>query len=370
MTANGRVALFLPSLFGGGAERMMVNLASGLAARDVPVDLLLIKADGPYLADVSERVRIIELRAPRVSQSIFELVRYLRRERPVGLLSTLNHPNLAAITAKLVARVPTRVVVRQANTLSASTNGAPRLLPRVVRRLIRHAYRRADRIVAVSDGVATDLARVTGLPRERIEVIPNPVLTPELVEAAREEPTHPWFAAGGEPVVLGVGRLKKQKDFPTLLRAFAQVRRQRPARLVILGEGPDRPMLEALARTLGLDEAVSLPGFVPSPFPHMARAAVFVLSSAWEGLPGALIQALACGTPVVATDCESGPREILEHGRYGRLVPVGDPSALSEAILATLAEPHRATVPAQALRRFSQDVAVDRYLGVLHGASG
>lgn len=369
MTRNGRIALFIPSLFGGGAERMMVNLAGGLAERGHPVDLLLIRAAGPYLADVADAVRVTELKARHVSASIPEVANYLRRERPLGLLSTLNHPNLAAIAAKHLARVATRVVVRQANTLSASTNGAARLLPRVVRQLVRHAYRYADGIVAVSDGVASDLARVTRLPRERIEVIPNPVVTPRLFEAARQEPSHPWFVPGGEPVVLAVGRLRKQKDFPTLLRAFDRVRRRRAARLVILGEGADRPELEALIRTLGLDDAVSLPGFVPSPFPYMRRAAVFVLSSAWEGLPGALIQALACGAPVVATDCESGPREILDHGRYGRLVPVGDAEAMGDAILAILAEP-QTPVPRQAWEPFSRDIAVDRYLAVLRGRSG
>jgi glycosyltransferase involved in cell wall biosynthesis len=199
-----------------------------------------------------------------------------------------------------------------------------------------------------------------------MHILPNPVVTPELTSKAAEALDHPWFGAGEPPVVLGVGRFKKQKDFATLIRAFDRVRRKRVARLLILGEGPYRASLEALIAELGLSDQVMLPGFASNPFAYMARAGVFVLSSAWEGMPGALIQAIACGAPVVATDCESGPREILQGGRYGRLVPVGDPAALAEAIQATLEEP-RAPVPLEAVERFTRSAAVSGYLEVLRG---
>jgi glycosyltransferase involved in cell wall biosynthesis len=199
-------------------------------------------------------------------------------------------------------------------------------------------------------------------------VLDNPSVAPEVPALADAPLDHPWFHPGAPPVVLGVGRLSKQKDFPLLLRAFAEVRRVREARLLILGEGEERSSLATMIEALGLDADAALPGFVQNPFAYMARAAVFVLSSAWEGSPGALIQALACGAPVVATDCESGPREILQGGRFGRLVPTGDVTALAAAILATLDEPRRA-VPEEAWYRFSQDAAVDGYLRVLHPAS-
>jgi glycosyltransferase involved in cell wall biosynthesis len=201
-----------------------------------------------------------------------------------------------------------------------------------------------------------------------MHILPNPVVTPDLASKAAEPLDHPWFRPGEPPVVLGVGRLSKQKDFATLIRAFDRVRRARGARLMILGEGPERAGLQALADELALSQDVALPGFASNPFAYMARAGVFVLSSAWEGMPGALIQAAACGAPVVATDCESGPREVLQDGRYGRLVPVGNPAALADAILSTLDQP-RTAVPAEAIERFTRNAAVSGYLEVLRGAN-
>jgi glycosyltransferase involved in cell wall biosynthesis len=228
-------------------------------------------------------------------------------------------------------------------------------------------YPWADAVIAVSDGVADHIARLTGMPRERITTIYNPVVTTELLEKARKPVDHPWLAPGQPPVVLGVGKLKIQKSFRTLIRAFARVRAARPARLVILGEGARRRALEALVDELGLREDVALPGYVANPWAWMARAAVFALSSRWEGLPGALIEAMACGCPVVSTDCPSGPAEILQGGAYGPLVPVGDAGALADAILALLeAPPDRARLRARAAM-FCVDPAVDRYLAVLLG---
>jgi glycosyltransferase involved in cell wall biosynthesis len=226
-------------------------------------------------------------------------------------------------------------------------------------------YPWADAIIAVSDGVADDVARVTSLPRESITTIHNPVVTPELQEKMRAPLDHPWFAPGNPPVLLAVGRLVDQKDFPTLLKAFARVRAVRKARLIILGEGKERPELEALTGKLGVASDVDLPGFVLNPFPYMIRASALVLSSAWEGLPGVLIEAMACGCPVVSTDCPSGPAEILNGGAYGPLVPVGDDAALAKAILSVLeAPPDSERLRAQAAL-FSVDRATDQYLQVL-----
>ena len=212
--------------------------------------------------------------------------------------------------------------------------------------------------------MANDLARATRLPRERICVAPNPVVPTDVFALAAQPVDHPWFTTGSDPVLLGVGRLAPEKDFATLIRAFARVQRHRPARLMILGEGSERGSLEALVAALGLEDSVSLPGFAINPFAYMTRAGVFVLSSLSEGSPGALIQALACGAPVVATDCQNGPREILDGGRYGRLVPVGDVPALAEAVLAALTDP-RSPVPEEAWIHHSQDAAVEYYLGIL-----
>ena len=361
-----KVALFLPSLRGGGAERVMVNLARGFSEKGLDVDLVLAKAEGPYLSQVPPEVRVIDLHSSRVLASLPHLVRYLRRERPQAILSAMDHANIVAIWARKLARVQSRVVVTVHNTLSRATTNSSNFRGRLMPRLIRIFYPWADAVVAVSGGAAEDLAKTTGLPQERIQVIYNPVVTPEILEKAEEPLNHPWFAPGEPPVILSVGRLTKQKDYPTLIRAFALVRQERPARLMILGEGEERPKLEALVRELGLDDDVSLPGFVDNPYAYMARSAVFVLSSVWEGLSNVLIEAMAVGTPVVSTDCPSGPAEILERGEWGRLVPIGDVEEMATAIIATLNDPNHPDVSKRA-QHFGVEKSVQAYLDVLLG---
>jgi glycosyltransferase involved in cell wall biosynthesis len=358
-----RVALFIASLRGGGAERIMVNLAQGFADRGLEVDLVLPQVEGPYLDDVPKSVRIVDLHAPRVLQSLPGLVRYLRRERPATLISAVNHANVVALWAKRLAGGPTRTVVTVHNTLSASTQNAWNRRQRSLPKVIGWSFPWADEIVAVSEGVAEDLVATAGLPRQRLRVIYNPVVTPELTNLAEEPLEHPWFAPGQPPVFLGVGRLAAQKDFPTLLRAFALLRRDTHARLLILGEGRERPQLEALVRELDLDSSVSLPGFVRNPFAFLKRASTFVLSSSWEGLPTVLIEALALGVPIVSTDCKSGPSEILQGGKYGRLVPVGDAATLAVAMRASLAEPSPPADEAT-LRQFTFEASLNAYLQV------
>lgn len=363
------MALFLPSLRGGGAERVMVNLARGFAERGLEVDLVLARAEGTYLSQVPPGVRVVDLRAPRVMASLPVLLRYLRRERPEAILSALDHANIVAIWARKLARVRCRLVVSVHSTLSRATVNASTSRGRLMPSLTRMFYPWADAVVAVSQGVAEDLAKTTGLPRERIQVIYNPVVTPELLEKAREPLNHPWFEPGQPPVILSVGRLTMAKDYPTLIRAFALVRAERTARLMILGEGEERSKLESLVRELGLEADVSLPGFVDNPYAYMARAAVFVLSSAWEGFGNVLVEAMAVGTPVVSTDCPSGPAEILEGGRWGRLTPVSDDSALAAAIIANLKEGPKDPKGLRCrARTFSLDNIVEKYLEVLNVA--
>jgi len=361
-----KIALFLPSLRGGGAERMMTNLARGLSEQGLKVDLVLAKAEGPYLSQVPPEVRVVDLHSDRVLRSLPELVRYIRRERPEAILSALDHANVVTIWARKLSRVRCRVVVSVCSTLSRAIAHDADLRGRLIPNLIGIFYPWADEVVTVSSGVADDLAKTTGLQRERIQVIYNPVVTPDLIEKAKESLENPWFAPGEPPVILSVGRLTKAKDHPTLIRAFARVRREHSARLMILGEGEDRPKLEALIRELDLEEDVSLPGFVDNPYAYMARASVFVLSSAWEGLPSVLIEAMAVGTPVVSTDCPSGPAEILEGGQWGRLVPVGDVEEMAAAIIATLNDPNHPDVSKRA-QHFGVEKSVQAYLDVLLG---
>jgi glycosyltransferase involved in cell wall biosynthesis len=341
----------------------MLTLARGFVARGRPVDLVLVQADGAYLDDIPRGVRLIDLGVSRTASSLVPLIRYLRRERPHALLSTSTHANVVALVAKRIARVPTRHVVRQPMELTPVRSFA-----RIVFLLARPLYRWADGIVASSERVARDVAHVTGLPRERITVAPSPLVTRDLFTLARAPLPDSWFVPGAAPVVLGVGRLDEQKDFATLIRAFVEVRKQRPAHLLILGEGAERGALEAMVRNLELVDHAALPGFVRNPFAYMARAAVYVLSSVAEGMPGTLVQALACGAPVVATDCPCGPREVLQNGRFGRLVAMGDAAGLAHAILTTLSRPRRAAPP-EAWQPYSEDVGVDAYLRVLDAGS-
>ena len=362
-----RLAIFVPNMLGGGAQRVALNLAQGIAERGYNVNLVLAQAEGPYLTEIPESVRLVNLRAQRVLTSLPALVRYLRRERPEAMLSVMNYANIVALWARRLASVPTRVVVSEHNTLSSSVQSASSQRGRLMPQLIRRFYPWADGIVVVSKGVADDLAQVTGTPRERIQVIYNPVVTPELQAKAQDPIGHTWFRPGEPPVLLAVGALTAQKDFPRLIQAFAQVRRGRPIRLLILGEGQDRPALEALVRQLGLEQDMSLPGFVENPYAYMAQASLFVLSSRWEGLPTVLIEALVCGAPVVSTDCPSGPREILADGQYGQLVPVGDVTALARAIEMSLDNemPHPSR---ESWLPFETEAVVSEYINILLGS--
>jgi glycosyltransferase involved in cell wall biosynthesis len=392
-----RLVLLVRSLHGGGMERMVLALAGAFAERGHRVSLLVAVPSGALRARVPGPVELVPLAkspplvgrafalaadrgalremlpllvgpAPRMLSRLPDLVRYLREARPDALLAAGTQSNLAALWARRFRGVSTAIVVSERNTMSVVARRGRHGFRRAYPRLARRAYPSAAAIVAVSEGVADDLSRVAGIPRERIVRIDNPVVSAALFEQAKASPGHPWMAPGGPPVVLAAGRLHRQKDFPTLLRAFAQVRALRAARLVILGEGAERRQLERLARVLRVEADVALPGFVGNPYAWMARAAVFVLSSAWEGVGNVLVEALACGCPVVATDCPSGPAEILERGALGPLVPVGDPAALAEAIGSVLATPPDRERLRAGAARFSVDAAADRYLEVLLAA--
>ncbi len=345
----------------------MVTLANGFSARGYVVDLVLASAEGPYLSDVAQDVRLVDLRSGRVIKSLLPLVRYLRESRPEAMLAAMGHANIIAIMARMLARVATRIVVSERNTVSMGRLSARGVSDRICYALIPILYPKADGICAVSQSSSMDLARVGKIPHERVQTIYNPFDLERIKNAATESIGHAWFAPGQPSVVLAIGRLTEAKDFSTLIRAFVRLRRTHAARLMILGEGALRGSLETLAAEYGLtDNDVQMPGFVANPFSYLARCRLFVLSSRREGLPGALIEALACGTPVVSTDCPSGPMEILENGRWGRLVPVGDADALAQAMAIVLDTPsHQLPDVRQRAEDFEQERAVDAYLRIL-----
>jgi glycosyltransferase involved in cell wall biosynthesis len=359
------IAFFLYSLDGGGAERVILNLACNFVQRGIKVDMVLVQAKGPYLSQLPSEVRVVTLKAEKTQNSLWDLVGYLRRERPDVLIASMHYANEVALWARALARVPTKVVVCEQNTLSRYAQNTSRRVERWTPLWARLFYPWADEIIAASYGVAQDLCEVTGLPLSRIQVIYNPVITPELTQLSRVSVDHPWFEAGEPPVILGVGRLVGQKDFQTLIRAFAQVRQTHPSRLMILGANAGiRGALEALVQELNLEKDVSMPGFINNPYSYMAKAKVFVLSSRWEGFGNVVVEALAVGTPVVSTDCESGPREILAQGKYGELVPVGEPSAMATAITQVL-NGHVPFIDPSWLDKFRLDPIAEQYLSVV-----
>ena len=368
MTVNDpSVSVFLPALAGGGAERAMLHLAQGFADRGLKTDLVLAEAEGDYLKQVPANVRLVNLKSkfPVVLSKTRALRLHLQREQPTVLFSALDIVS-SALWAKWSARVPTRVVMCIQTYLSGQfQEHQPHTMGRLRPQLVRWLYPKSDDLVAASQGTAEDLAQITSLPIERIRVIYNPVVTPEVLEKSREPIDHSWFLPGEPPVILGVGRLVGQKDFFTLINAFALVRRQRSARLMILGEGEQRPQLERLVRELNLEADVSLPGFADNPYAYMANASVFVLSSKFEGFGNVVAEAMATGTPIVSTDCPSGPAEILDHGVYGKLAPVADSPALAKAILDTLDNPIHAAVLKRRSLAFSTDRVIDQYMEVL-----
>lgn len=364
----GSVALFLPHAGGGGAERVGVTLAGTMARRGLAVSLVLARAEGEYLPALDPAVELVDLHAPRTLAAAPALTRWLRAARPDVLLAGLSHANVVAVLARAAARTGTRLVLWEQNTLTPKVHMARRRRTRLfMTPAIRATYRAADGLVAVSAGVAEDLAATLSLPAGRVRVVANPAVTADLAVRAARPLDDPWFAPGAPPVILSVGRLEAHKRLDLLLDAVAPLVRERSARVLILGEGVQRSALQRRVRELGLSPGVRMPGFV-DPYPCMARAAVYVLASDHEGLPTALIEALALGTPVVATDCPSGPREILAGGRHGRLVPTGDAPGLRAAIRAALADPGPPPPPS-AWAAYTEDAAADGMLAVLAGAS-
>jgi glycosyltransferase involved in cell wall biosynthesis len=334
------IALFLPSLAGGGAERMAVNLVASLLESGASVDLVVCRREGPLTAEIPKGAEVVDLGASAVSRAIFPLARYLRTRQPNVLLSVMSHANAAAILARGLARSHTRlaVVEQQHLTMGARYGGTRR--NRAMPLIARFLYPRADAVVAVAEGVAADLHERARVRLDKLRVIHNPIDFPEIRRRGEEEPSHAWFGNGAPPVVLSAGRLAEQKDFPTLLEAFARARSRIDARLIILGDGPDRDDLERLVTSLGLDGQVDLVPYQDNPYAFMRRAAVFALSSKWEGLPTVLLEAAGLGTPLVSADCPGGPRDIVGDSSH-LLVPPGDARALGDAVVNAISEPER-----------------------------
>ena len=359
------IAFFLPALNSGGAEHSFMTLANFLAAQGHHIDFLMVKREGVYLPRLNNNIRLVELGGTGMLRALFPLVGYMQKNRPEWIIAGLPGPNLMAIVAGYIARCimasSPRIAISQHHPFSEKSRHATKLRSRIRHQLARFAYAGAERVIAVSNGVADDLAANTILKRAHISVIHNPVDSDAIREKAAEKPGHSWLEKRASPVIVSAGRLEAQKDFVTLTQALAQCN---DYRLIILGEGPDLAMLKQLAQDNDLGSRIDFTGFVDNPYSYFARADCFVLSSHYEGFGNVIVEALATGTPVIATDCPYGPREILNNGEYGTLTPPGDAAALAHAIQSCVAQATDTGKDQRLNRAQSFDIAAiaERYL--------
>jgi glycosyltransferase involved in cell wall biosynthesis len=342
-----KIALFVSSFRAGGGEKQIIEIAGALAGKGHSVDLVVLKPVGQLEGHVDSRVRIVSADAGRMLLSLPKIIAYFRKEKPDVVLATDEYTHLFVIIARMWTGLPTRVILRIGNMLTElfeRYEGKNILLPFFVRRL----YKRADHVIANSRGVADDVILVTGIAPEKVSVIYNPKPREKILAEAALPVDHPWLVEKTIPVVIAVGRLRAQKNFDFLIRAFANVRASHPARLIIVGTGREEGRLRGVIAELGCEETVSLAGYTDNPYAWMKKADIYVAASLWEGLPNALLEALVCGLPSIAADCSSGPREILapetdyrtrlsigdgvEYAAYGALYAVKDGPALSDAL--------------------------------------
>lgn len=331
------IAFFIPALNGGGAQRVVVNLANSLLdITDHPIHVVLLRREGEFLDELRPAVNIVDLGTRRASLSVFALARYMRRERPRSMLSTLGYANIVFIISGLLAQRPCRLVVREANVVRKPTGKwIDKFRSRIIIGLMRMLYPCADAVVAICNDVLQSMQAAGVNIHNRTVVIGNPI---DLMPPALTSNPMDYLPKPCPPFICSIGRLSESKGFDILLSAFSKVQ-DTHLNLVILGEGPLRNLLVRQARTLGIEDRVHMPGFVKNPRKILQKAELFVLSSRWEGFVNVLLEALATGVPVVSTDCPGSPNDILEGGAHGRLVPYDDPEALAAAIIKELEVP-------------------------------
>ncbi|WP_018860772.1 MULTISPECIES: glycosyltransferase [unclassified Thioalkalivibrio] len=363
-----RVALLFATSGHSGVDRVVANLVREFGHYSLEFDLLTLRGHGPYIDDLPPNVRRIPLRAAHRNTALPALIVYLLRHRPQALYTASHRLNRTALLARRLTRPGMPVAIRMGMSISATLAEMKPSRARRLQHSMQRWYPQADAVVAPSEGVGHDLNTLAGVPAERLHVIPNPIVSTDLIDQAAAPLEDPWLQDSRTqkiPVVLGAGSLELRKDFASLIRAFAKLRQRRPLRLVILGEGRERTNLEQLARDLGVEQDLRLPGFQYNPYAWMARANAFALTSKREGSGAVLIEALACGTPCVATDCPSGPAEILDQGTLGPVVPIGDIEALAQALDTLLTTPPDPATLQAATLPFTAEASARAYLKAL-----
>lgn len=356
-----KIALICNSLQGGGAETVMSSLAKLFSQRGKQIDFLVAKAEGIHLEKVKKHSNLIDLNS-KTRYIVPKLYKYLHEEKPDILLSTQTHINVAAIISAKLNK--TKVVVREATTPSLSYIGKKKYLGY----LVKNAYKRADKIISVSDGVKQDLIKNFSIKNNLIQTVLNPIISDEFYLKSEETIEHPWYNLG-LPIIVAMGRFAKAKDYPTLINAFSLINNECKSKLIILGDTNSdtevkKKVLSLIAK-YQLEDSIDLIGYKPNPFPYLKNASLFILSSTREGLPGALIQAVALNCPVISTDCESGPREILKGGKYGTLVKVGDFKSIAlHAIKILRSNPIVKNLDQSFIKTYSDDGICDSYINL------
>ena len=350
---------------GGGPERDSVLLFNGLAAKGLRVTILALREEGPLRSLVDPAIRVVVVPKRQMRYAIPALRRIIRALVPAVVVGS-GIPSLNLVTLIAVRTLPRsrrpKLVLRE-GAVPSMARYDPSSSNRIAYRILRHLYREADRIVTLTDGARSDISRKFAVPDSKISVMRTNAVLPPAIEGWIER----WDGDRGREsdLIVCVGRLSAEKDQRTLLRAVTLLPADRPWRLAIVGDGPDRAALEELARSNGLSQRIVFTGQIDDPFVWMRKARVAVCSSIYEGLGNTIIEALACGTPVVSTDCPYGPREILQGGRYGILTPVGDATAMAAAIAAALeSEPDRRSLMRRSLN-YTVEHAVARFLEIV-----
>lgn len=358
---NKTVCLFIGDLTIGGAQRVVVNLAKGFSQEGYNVEIVLLKKNGELLAQVPKSVNVIELSTDKIRWCAIPLVRYLKSSNPDTLISFLTGANIMAIIGNRLAGRPSQTIITE-HSIKSERN---RKSTKRDMFLAKYTYKYADDIVGVSNGVIRDIHSWTGIPISDLSVVYNPVVEDGMDKKNYIPPTHPWFTDPHIPIILSVGRHSSEKDYSTLIQAFSEVTSKIDARLVLLGGGELTAEYRQLAQNLGIENDLFMPGWVSNPYPYMAYSDVFALSSRVEGLSNVLIEAMNFGTPVVSTDCPTGPSEILKNGQLGPLVPVGDETALADAILNVLDDPISPDILQVRASKFSINTAVNQYKEIM-----
>lgn len=358
-----KIALFAPNLNGGGAERIISILATYFSEKGFSVDLLLAKATGPYLEDIPKSVNIINFNCKKVSFSLVKLISYLNKKKPDILFSSQMHSSTIALWAVRISGVATKVIIRQP-TMLRPTYESKSLNDKFREKLLLWSAKKwGYKIIVTSQAMADEFIAMSNISPDKLSIIYNPLPIKKIKNKSKEPLEHPWFQKGQPPVILATGRLVKVKDFQTLIKAFAITKEKFDARLIILGEGPLRSELEQLINNLNIKSYVEMPGFAENPFQYMKHSKVFVMSSLWEGFPNGMIEAMACGTNIVATHCDGGTGEILEHGKWGELVPVQNPQKMAEAINKAIMKNDDTNL--EVVNKFDVSVILDNFVSLI-----